>query len=112
MRIGSVEGMVYFFLRYLAGFDERFPGIRVSVPIVGSCAVRELLRDGGPTRGLPDITFQIRSPIDVIALKTKTSLTQSLITMPSYQPSPAARKLLQTFKAGMGRYGTTAAERG
>ncbi|WP_447742386.1 LysR family transcriptional regulator [Variovorax boronicumulans] len=213
VRIGSVEGMVYFLSRYLAGFDERFPGIRVSVSIVGSRAVLELLRDGEidlalafglPARNpfhvharleqplcaivaaghplaarrsisfktladqrvvLPDTTFQIRSLIDAIALKTKTSLTHvieantldmakgivrhselmtflpryaalreiasgelcavplqerdlaqthiSLITMPSYQPSPAARKLLQTFKAGMGRYGTTtAAERG
>ena len=29
----------------------------------------------------------------------------SLITMPSRQLSPAARKLLETFKAGMARYG-------
>ena len=108
---------------------------------------------------LPDRTFQIRSLIDGIALKTKTPLDRvietntlemakgvvrnselltflpryaalreiangelcavplqerdlahtsiSLITLPSRQLSPAARKLLETFKAGMARYGAT-----
>jgi DNA-binding transcriptional LysR family regulator len=108
---------------------------------------------------LPDTTFQIRSLIDAMALKTKTPLERvieantlemakgivrhsdlltflpryaalreiasgelcavplkerdlaqtsiSLVTLPSRQPSPAARKLLQIFKDGMGRYGTT-----
>jgi DNA-binding transcriptional LysR family regulator len=206
VKIGSVEGMVTYFLsRYLASFSKRFPGINVAVSVVGSRAVLELLRDGEldlalafglPARNsfrvharldqplcvivavdhplasrrsisfkaladqrvaLPDHTFQIRSLIDGIALKTKTSLHRtietntlemakgvvrnsdlltflpryaalreiangelcavplqerdlaqtsiSLITMPSRQPSPAARKLLETFKAGMARYG-------
>ncbi len=206
VRVGSVEGMVYFLSRYLASFDQRFPGIRVNVSIVGSRAILELLRDGEidlalafglpavspfqvharleqplcaivapghPLAALrsisfkavadqrivlPDSTFQIRALIDTIAQKTKTSLDYvieansldvakgivrhsglvtflpryaalreiasgelcavplqehdlaqtgiSLITMPSRKPSPAARKLLQTFKAGMVRYGT------
>lgn len=209
VRVGSVEGMVTYFLsRYLASFDKRFPGVKVSVSVVGSRAVLELVRNGEvdlalafglPTRspfrvharleqplcaivaadhplaarrsisfkalaqqrvGLPDRTFQIRSLIDGIAAKTKTPLNHvietntlemckgvvrnsdlltflpryaalreiangelsavplqqrdlastsvSLITMPSRQLSPAARKLVETFKTGMGRYARTA----
>ena len=47
VRIGSVEGMVTYFLsRYLATFEKRFPGVKVIVSVVGSRAVLELLRDG------------------------------------------------------------------
>ncbi|HEU0199400.1 MAG TPA: LysR family transcriptional regulator [Burkholderiaceae bacterium] len=212
VRLGSVEGMVTYFLsRYLATFNKRYPRVRVIVSVVGSRAVLELLRDGEvdlalafglPARNpfreharleqplcvivaaghplasrrsisfkaladqhvaLPDRTFQIRSLIDHIATKTKTTLDRvietntlemakgvvrnselltflpryaalreiangelcavplqerdlahtsiSLITMPSRQLSPAARKLLDTFKAGMTRYGAST-ERG
>jgi len=208
VRVGSVEGMVTYFLsRYLATFDKRYPGVKVTVSIVGSRAVLEQLRDGEvdlalafglPTRNpfrvharleqplclivaaghklasrrsisfkaladqrvaLPDLTFQIRTLIDAIALKTKTPLKHvietntlemakgvvrnselltflpryaalreiangelcavplqerdlastsiSLITMPSRQLSPAARKLMETLKAGMTRSGAS-----
>lgn len=47
VRVGSVEGMVTFFLsRYLATFDKRYPGIKVAVSVLGSRAVLEALRDG------------------------------------------------------------------
>jgi DNA-binding transcriptional LysR family regulator len=209
VRIGSVEGMVTYFLsRYLATFEKRYPRIKVIVSVVGSRAVLELLGDGevdlalafglparnpfrvharleqplcvivaaghplasrrsisfnalaGQRVALPDRTFQIRSLIDSIATKTKTSLDRvletntlemakgvvrnselltflpryaalreiangelaavplqerdlahtsiSLITLPSRQLSPAARKLLETLKAGMSRYGASA----
>jgi DNA-binding transcriptional LysR family regulator len=210
VRVGSVEGMVTYFLsRYLATFDKRYPGVNVTVSVVGSRAVLELVRDGevdlalafglparnpfrvharleqplcvivaaghplasrrsvsfnslaGQRVALPDRTFQIRSLIDGIAAKTRTPLHRvietntlemckgvvrnselltflpryaalreiangelaavplqerdlantsvSLITMPSRQLSPAARKLLETFKSGMARYGATSA---
>jgi DNA-binding transcriptional LysR family regulator len=47
VRVGSVEGMVTYFLsRYLATFDKRYPGIAVVVSVVGSRAVLEALREG------------------------------------------------------------------
>ena len=206
VRVGSVEGMVTYFLsRYLATFEKRFPGVKVIVSVVGSRAVAELVQDGEVDLGLafglpkrnpfrvharleqplcvivaarhplasrrsisfaaladqrvalPDRTFQIRSLIDGIAVKTKTPLVRvietntlemakgvvrnselvtflpryaalreiangelvavplqerdlahtsiSLITVPSRKLSPAGRKLLEAFKAGMARYG-------
>ena len=209
VRVGSVEGMVTYFLsRYLASFDKRFPAVKVTVSVVGSRAVLELVRAGEVDLGLafglparnpfrvharleqplcaivaaghplatrrsisfkalaqqrvalPDRTFQIRSLIDRIAASTKTPLERvvetnslemakgvvrnselltflpryaalreiasgelcavplqerdlagtsiSLITLPSRQLSSAARKLVETFRTGMGRYGSTA----
>lgn len=47
VRVGSIEGMVTYFLsRYLASFDKRYPGVKVIVSVVGSRAVLESLRDG------------------------------------------------------------------
>jgi len=47
VRVGSVEGMVTYFLsRYLASYDKRYPGVKVIVSVVGSRAVLELVRDG------------------------------------------------------------------
>jgi DNA-binding transcriptional LysR family regulator len=206
VRVGSVEGMVTYFLsRYLASFEKRYPGIKVSVSVIGSRAVLEVLHDGavdlalafglqasspfrvharleqpmclvvaaghslatrrsvsfnelgGQRMALPDRTFQIRALIERIALRTKTPLNLvietntlemakgvvrnsqlitflpryaalreiangelnavplqerdlahtsiSLITLPSRRLSPPARKLLETFKSGMVRYG-------
>lgn len=165
VRVGSVEGMVTYFLsRYLASFDKRFPGVKVSVSVVGSRAVLELVRNGEvdlalafglPTRSPFRVHARLEQPLCAIVaadhvIETNTlemckgvvrnsdlltflpryaalreiangelsavplqqrdlaSTSVSLITMPSRQLSPAARKLVETFKTGMGRYARTA----
>lgn len=47
VRVASVEGMVaYFLARQIADFEKRYPGVTLSVLIVGSRAVLDMLRDG------------------------------------------------------------------
>jgi DNA-binding transcriptional LysR family regulator len=76
VRVGSIEGMVTYFLsRYLASFDKRYPGVKVIVSVVGSRAVLESLRDGEvdlalafglPTRNPFRVHARLEQPLCVI----------------------------------------------
>lgn len=47
VRVASIEGMVtYFLARYLASFEQRSPGVTVSISVLGSRAVLEALGAG------------------------------------------------------------------
>ncbi|HEY5637956.1 MAG TPA: LysR family transcriptional regulator [Burkholderiales bacterium] len=48
VRVATVEGVVSYFLsKYIGTFEQRHPGLRVQVSVLGSRSVLETLREGG-----------------------------------------------------------------